>query len=375
MKRAILSAAAFILTAVALHAQTIAGTWQGTLPIAATGQGSAPGSGNPRIAFTIEKNPDGSFHGGMTFIDRGTPVPLTSVTLSASDVIFAQTGAALSYHGKLSADGKSIAGIWTQANQSLPVTLQLATSGTLWKTERPALPPPMAASVDPSFEVATIKPALPEEAHALFDLHARKFNATGSSAAELIKIAYNVRGRQVLGGPPWLNDKKYDIVGEPDAPGMPSEAQNRAMVHKLLTERFHLVSHTDQKVFPVLALTLDPKSPPPTPADPDFSGNGGMSGRRDGEDIVLQFSGTTIPQLLAFVMNTFQDKQLVDETGLTGIYNITLRLAGLAQGPVSSDDQGNALVLAAQHAGFKLVSRKEPLPVVIVDRIDPPTPN
>jgi len=42
---------------------------------------------------------------------------------------------------------------------------------------------------------------------------------------------------------------------------------------------------------------------------------------------------------------------------------------------MSSDDVGNALVLAAQHASFKVVSKKEPLPVVIVDHIDPPTPN
>jgi uncharacterized protein (TIGR03435 family) len=83
----------------------------------------------------------------------------------------------------------------------------------------------------------------------------------------------------------------------------------------------------------------------------------------------------TIPQFLAFVMNTFQDKQLVDETGLTGVYDITLRLAGLAQGPVSSDDEGTALVLGAQHAGSKFVSKKSPLPVVIIDHIDPPTPN
>jgi uncharacterized protein (TIGR03435 family) len=74
-------------------------------------------------------------------------------------------------------------------------------------------------------------------------------------------------------------------------------------------------------------------------------------------------------------MNTFQDKQLVDETGLTGIYDISLRIASVAQGPMSDDDIGSALVLGAQHAGFKFVSKKEPLPVVIVDRIDPPAPN
>jgi uncharacterized protein (TIGR03435 family) len=281
----------------------------------------------------------------------------------------------VNFRGKLSADGNSIAGTWTQGPQSFPLTLSLAAADTLWKREGPAALPPMAANADPSFEVATIKPALPEEAHALYDLRARQFNATGMTATELIKVAYNVRGRQVLGGPPWLNQTRYDVVAEPDTPGLPSEDQSRLMVHKLLTERFHLVSHTSQQDFPVMALTLDPKASRPTPSDPNLNLNSGMSARRDGDDIVLQFSGTTIPQFLAFVMNTFQDKQLVDETGLTGIYDITLRLAGVAQGPVSSDDIGTALVLGAQHAGFKFVSKKEPLTVVIIDHIDPPTPN
>jgi uncharacterized protein (TIGR03435 family) len=100
-----------------------------------------------------------------------------------------------------------------------------------------------------------------------------------------------------------------------------------------------------------------------------------MSFRRDGDDIVLQFSGTTIPQMLAFMMNTFQARQLVDETGLTGTYNVTFRIVGLTQGPVSSDDVGAALVQAAQQAGFKFISKKAPLLVVIIDHIELPTPN
>ena len=375
MKRTILSAAAFILTTAALHAQTIAGTWQGTLTIPATAQGPRPSNGPPRIVFIIQKNSDGSFHGGLTFIDQGSSLPFTSVTLSAPDVTFTQSVAGLTYRGKLSADGKSIAGTWAQGNQSLPLDLQLATADTLWKPEGPAALPPMAANADPSFEVAIIKPTGPDENNTLFDLHARKFASQHTSAKELIKIAYNVRGRQVLGGPSWLEETKFDVIAEPDTPGLPSEAQNRAMVHKLLNERFHLVSHTEQQLFPVLALTLDPKVPPPTPSDPNLKTNGGIFGRRDGDDIIYQFSGTTIPQLLAFVMNTFQDKQLVDKTGLTGVYDITLRLTGIAQGPTSSDDFGNALVLAAQHAGFKFVAKKGPLPVVIIDHIDLPTPN
>jgi uncharacterized protein (TIGR03435 family) len=302
-------------------------------------------------------------------------MPLTSVTLSAPDVTFAQGDAGFSFRGKLSPDGQSIAGTWMQANRSYPLTLQLATADTLWKREGSAALPPMAADADPSYEVATIKPALPDEQHPVFDLRAHRFNATGTSAKELIKTVWNIRGRQVLGGPPWLEDKKFDIAAEPDTPGRPSEAQSRSMIHKLIIERFHLVSRTEQQDYPVLALTLDPKGPRPTPSDPKFNENLSMFGRRDGDDIVLHISGATIPQMLGFIMNTFQAGQLVDETGLTGTYNITLRLTGLAQGPASDEDFGNALVQAAQQAGFKFISKKEPLLVVVVDHIDPPTPN
>ncbi len=373
MKRAILSVAAFLLTAAALHAQTIAGVWQGTLPMAAAGQGSAGGSGL-RIVFHVDQKPDGSLRGVMAMIDRGNTIPLTSATLSAPNVAFVLSDD-VNFHGKLSADGSTIAGTWVQGRQSFPLTLSLATADTLWKREGPAALPPMAADADPSYEVATIKPASPDAQHSLYDLHARDLNGSGLTATELIKIAYNVRGRQVLGGPPWLNQTRYDIVAKPDTPGQPSEDQTRLMVHKLLTERFHLVSHTSQQDFPVLALTLDPKAPRPTPSDPKLNPNSGMSGRRDGDDMVLQVTGTTIHDFIGFVMNTFQSRQLVDETGLPGTYDITLRVAGAAQGHLSDEDFGNALVLAAQHAGFKLVSKKAPLTVVVVDHIDIPTPN
>ena len=377
MKRNTLNLAVLLLAATSLYAQSqpqsLAGTWQGTLPIAATSQGSTGGNG-VRIVFTVDKKPDGSLRAVMTPIDVGNATPLTSVTLSAANITFALGGTVI-FRGKISTDGHSIAGTWGQASQALPLTLSLATEDTLWHRAGPTLPP-MAANADPAFEVATIKPAGIDEQHALYDLRSRKFNATGMTATELIKVAYNVRGRQVLGGPSWLNDTRYDVVAEPDTPGLPSEGQTRGMVNKLLIERFHLVCHTGQQDYPIMALTLDPKSPSPKPSDPSVNPNGGMSGHRDGDDVIYQFSGT-LHDLLAWMMNTFQDKQLVDETGLIGNYDVTLRLAGApAPGAITrSEDYGNALVLAAQHAGFKIINKKAPLPVVIVDHIDPPTPN
>ena len=85
MRRVLVSVASFLLVNPLLHAQSIAGTWQGTLPMYGAAQGASV-YGNPRIVFTIEKSADGSFHGGITFVDRGATVPLTSVTFSAPDV-------------------------------------------------------------------------------------------------------------------------------------------------------------------------------------------------------------------------------------------------------------------------------------------------
>src|ERR1700761_8878460 len=101
MKRAVLSVVAVLLTAAALHAQTIAGVWQGTLPAAASGKGSADGAGL-RIVFTVDKKPDGSLRGVMGFIDRGNTIPLKSATLFGQNVTFA-VSEDVNFHGKLSA--------------------------------------------------------------------------------------------------------------------------------------------------------------------------------------------------------------------------------------------------------------------------------
>src|SRR5580658_7172553 len=65
------------------------------------------------------------------------------------------------YEGKLSGDGNSIAGTWTQGTQ-LPLNLARATPETAWSIPEPPPPPKrMAPDSNPAFEVATIKPSDP----------------------------------------------------------------------------------------------------------------------------------------------------------------------------------------------------------------------
>jgi uncharacterized protein (TIGR03435 family) len=354
-------------TSAQTNAQSIVGTWQGTL---------TTGANNPRIAITLQKKADGPLHGGLKWIDSDFGFAFSSVNFSPPEVTLAQDMSNMTFRGQLSADGKSIAGTLTQGKQSFPLTLSLATSDTLW---RPTGPAPMPANADPSYDVATIKPASPEEIHPVFDPQAPEFRATGTSAGELIKIVYKIRGRQIINMPPWVADSKFDIVAKPDTPGVPSEDQTRVMVRKLLTERFHLVCHTGTQDFPALVMTLNSKGPAPKPSDPDFNGHNGGFLKQDGGDFLLQLSGITMPQFLKTLMDRYRDKQIVDETGLTGIYDITLRLPvaalqGIGDGG-AEDEVGSDYIGAAEKAGFKFTSKKTPLPVVVIDHIDPPTPN
>ena len=375
MMRVLLCLAALI-AGTALPAQTVVGTWQGALS----------GSDNSRLVLKIEKAPDGSLHGGLIRIDRSADgQPLTSITFSAPDLTLSQISftSASSFKGKLSADGHSIEGTWTEGKDSSPLTLARATPETLWRHDGAAIPP-MSATANPSFDVAIIKPARPDEFQTLFNLIGRKFTANHCTAVELIKIAYYVRGKQVANNPPWASSDLFDVVAEPDIEGIPSEQQNRDMVRKMLEDRFHLVAHTSQQVFPVLSVTADKNinlnRASIHPTDPEFNGHATYlaRGAPDG-NIVFQYTGVTIKQFIGLIMNIYQANLLVDESGIDGTYDITLTVSasdlmasGASGGPA---DEGNALIDAAKQIGFHFTPKKEPLPIIVVDHIDKPTPN
>jgi pimeloyl-ACP methyl ester carboxylesterase len=68
--------------------------------------------------------------------DRGTGTPVTSLSLDGSNIQFALGAARGSYAGKLSPDGASIRGTWTQGQQ-LPLEFKRATKETAWLDPSP----------------------------------------------------------------------------------------------------------------------------------------------------------------------------------------------------------------------------------------------
>ena len=212
------------------------------------------------------------------------PSPSPSITFTAPDITIDQVNLDISFKGRLAADGKSITGTWTQERQSYPLTLTLATPETLFKRSGPAPLPPMSPTADPAFEVATIKPTPPGSNDSSSHFRTRDFAAKNRSVQSLIEFAYQVQDRQISGGPAWMADTKFDLAGEPDAPGLPSIDQYRLMIKKLLASRFNLHFHIVQQIFPVYALTRDANAPALHHSDPELdSGSCYMSATDDGK--------------------------------------------------------------------------------------------
>ena len=126
-------------------AQSLEGTWQGTLVL----------PNKQELRTVIQVTRDGAaMKGTLISIDQnGARVPISAVTLQGSAVKMTIPGLGGSYDGKLEADG-TITGSVTQGPNSMPLPLKRATKETAWELPPPPAPPKaLPADAKLEFEV------------------------------------------------------------------------------------------------------------------------------------------------------------------------------------------------------------------------------
>ena len=95
----------------------------------------------------------------------------------------------------------------------------------------------------PAFTVASLEPSAPEHREMSFRVWpGGSCNVRNHSLTRLISEAYELEVQQVLGGPDWINDDRFDVVAtfEPDSDAATDESRVRRMLQRLLRERFAL---------------------------------------------------------------------------------------------------------------------------------------
>jgi uncharacterized protein (TIGR03435 family) len=226
-----------------------------------------------------------------------------------------------------------------------------------------------------TFEVASVK-VPPVVAGDLYNINLGTIQhdtvtLTNASLADCIRFAYGLSSDAQLVGPDWIKSKelRYDIVAK-TAPGTTRE-QVLPMMQALLAERFHLAFHREQRVLAYYALTVDKGGPKmPDANDGPASVPAGVQGQL--RIISSRMRMFTVATLLSRYMRAF----VVDQTGLAGDFEVKLVWTPDDR-PVADDQRGASVFTAVEEQlGLKLVSRKGPMEVLVLDRAEKtPTEN
>lgn len=368
-----LVAALVMLWSGSAHAQSLAGNWQGTLQagkelrivIVISG---ADGAGLKAVLYSIDQS--------------GQGVPASSVTLQGSALRMMFTGIGVTFDGSMGADGNTVAGTFTQGGKPLPMTLVRATPDTAWAI--PALPAPMAADAKAVFEVATIKPSNPErQGGKLFTVKGRQVLTINTTVNDLVTMAYGLHVRQLTGGPSWMESEKYDVTGQPEAQGIPNQAQLAEMIKGLLADRFKLAFHRETRELPAYAIVVGTSGHKLTKNDSNPNGLPSLLFRGLG---VLPVMNATIGDFAGVMQMAVLDRPVVDKTGLQGRYDFTIRWTpdesqfaglGVRVPPPSNDPNAPPGLFTAmqEQLGLRLESTRAPVEVLVVDRVEKPSEN
>ena len=242
--------------------------------------------------------------------------------------------------------------------------------------EKPAEPP--------VFEVATIKPDKSGSGILSFNNTPDGIQARGFTAQMLIRAAYGVDDNRISGAPGWLSSDLYDIEAKVAGTDVSllskmSPEQRRLMLQPLLMERFQLKVHRETQIRPVYQLVVAKgglKLKPSPPAEPGVTSEPKLR-IKSGQLIAQRLPISLLVQWLAL----HAGRVVVDKTGVSGIYDFTLRWSlddGLnsAEEFVSAKETYASLFTALQEQlGLKLEPATGPVEMLVIDHVEKPSEN
>ena len=252
----------------------------------------------------------------------------------------------------------------------------------------------------PAFEVASVKPNRSADSAQEFlttpDGSSRLTNAT---ARMLIRQAYRVQDFQIADAPSWTDADRFDVTAR--APRGATAADVPEMLRGVLEERFGLIAHRETRDMPIYALVIGRRggalgqrlvrTPAAASAEcaarrasingPERS-DGGMCGIGITSG-TIRAGDATLGQLLG-LLSPLVGRTTVDKTQLAGRfdYDLNWTLDPFANGGAPSQNEratdvnGSSLFTALrEQLGLRLEPQRGGVSVLVIDRIEHPTPD
>ena len=258
-----------------------------------------------------------------------------------------------------------------------------------------------------AFEVTSVKPNKEGRVVSIVMQPAENGGGQASNVTlgMLVRMAFQLQDNQIVGGPKWLFDDRFDVKGTGAVQG--KEGPLTEKLKTLLVDRFHLVTHVETRELPIYELVLarrDGKlgekltrsSCPERPDPAAAAGRGRMPPPAPGElrcgfigfgllgTLTLSGMPTT---MLATQLTRLAGRVVVDKTGLAGTFDAVLTYAPdpgmgatgrdlppqLRATPVENSDAPSLFTALQEQLGLKLESTTGPVEVLVIDSAEKPT--
>lgn len=238
----------------------------------------------------------------------------------------------------------------------------------------------------PKFEVASLKPT--EVGNGI--IHpapgGQRYEASGVTLKRMIETAYRIDAKQIIGGPDWLGRDRFDLEAKSERPSNADEL--REMLKALLAERCQLRYRMETKELPAYLLTAGEGPSKLTPHEPHDGGEPAIVYSLDGGKplhIKLEATAASL-DYLAWRVQFFVDRPMLNQTGLPGSYDFVLRFtidppASMHEGMlghngVPYDFSGPRIAEAVrQQLGLRVKEGKGPVEVMSILHVEKPSGN
>lgn len=221
-----------------------------------------------------------------------------------------------------------------------------------------------------TYDVASIKPNKSGSQNSGTSTQNGQLTATNVTLRNMIRNAYDLQDFQIVGGPGWVDSDRFDIIAKVE--GAPAPPERRLMMQALLAERFSFVAHHETKELAVYDLVL---------ARPDGKLGLGLRhvdcavvqtcGNTTVNNTVLKAQGRTIPDF-AQTLSAMVTRIVIDKTGLAGAFDIDLTWS---RDQTTDTTQPSIFTAVQEQLGLKLDASRGPVDVLVIDRVEPPTPD
>jgi uncharacterized protein (TIGR03435 family) len=250
----------------------------------------------------------------------------------------------------------------------------------------------IVAQEAPRFSVISIKPSVDNGPGTKIEPRSKSdYSVRKTTLAALLASAYGIPATRIEGAPSWWKTERFDIDAryEPPDPSAAAPAMT-VLLQSLLHDRFALVAHTERRNLPVYALRvarndgrlgaglrpstlqcLDVDRPANARDRTTTATNGAPACGAVENPEALIASGMTL-EVLARALRPPAERDVVNDTGLTGRWDITLQFAPVGQ---ATGDKPSLFTAVQEQLGLKLEASTAPLDVLVVDSVARPTPN